>query len=274
MDDDLSDLSDPSDPSDPSESSKTSTVHSQQSSHTHTHPFPIPKEPLNAFKRRIELRKSERNFTVHNTIFPNYINYIIEFKYVRYAIDQMRLILDPNAVNALLMDLELENDFLPIIKNNFQNHKIVVTRGKVRDVTDGSEQIFTITNEHNRAHRGTKENYMQLKALCFWPNTKKQITAHIKSCSICLSNKYERHPTLQKIGETPILKKVGECVHINIFHIANRKYLTCVDKYSKFLQLFEIQSKANIPTLIEQVLITYPNCETIITDNEATFPLK
>lgn len=169
------------------------------------------------------------------------------------------------------MRLEEEYELLPQIKNDFVGSKIIVTKSKVRDIVDANEQTFLMITEHNRAHRGIKENYLQIKSSYFWPEMKRQITAHVGACPICLKNKYERHPTLQMIGETPIPKTVGEILHVDIFHIANKQYLTCVDKYSKFLQILEIHLRVNIPSLIEQLLIAYPNCKSIITDNDATF---
>lgn len=128
--------------------SSTSTVHSRESSQTL--PFPVTNEPLNAFKRRIELEKGNQNATEHSTIFPNYIHHTIRYKHVRYLIDQLKLIIEPNLVTAIYMRLEDEYDILPVIGDNFQGLRIVVTRTKVRDIRDANEQTFILTNEHNR----------------------------------------------------------------------------------------------------------------------------
>lgn len=69
----------------------------------------------------------------------------------------------------------------------------------------------------------------------------------------------------------PISKGVGEMLHMDIFFVDNKKYLTCVDKFSKFLQLFHIRSLNEIAHFIEQVLATNPQCVNITTDNEAVF---
>lgn len=100
---------------------------------------------------------------------------------------------------------------------------------------------------------------------------KKDFVKHVKNCEICLKNKYERHPKLHIIGQAPIPKKVGEMLHLDIFYIGNEKYLTCLDKLSKFLHVYPIRIKTEIPTLIEQILVTYPNCVNITTDNDVSF---
>lgn len=125
--------------------------------------------------------------------------------------------------------------------------------------------------EHNRAHRGSKENYLQLKRLYFWPNLKRNIESHTRTCKICFKNKYERHPVLQKMGRAPLPKTIGEMLHIDIFFVDNNKFLTCIDKYSKFMQIFHLRSNTHIPEMIEQILVIYPNCLNVTTDNDASF---
>lgn len=80
--------------------------------------------------------------------------------------------------------------------------KFLLTKTKVRNVTDPNEQKILIISEYERAHRGAKKNYLQLKREYLWPILKRDTQTHIKTCEICLKNKYERHPALQEIGES------------------------------------------------------------------------
>jgi len=180
----------------------------------------------------------------------------------------MKHVIDPRNKNALHFRSEDEYRLIPEIKNRFPNTKFIITKNKIKDVIDENEQIFLMTNEHNR---GTKENYLQLKNKYFWPNLKKNIQTHIAKCEICLKNKYERHPKLQEIGETPMPNSVGEMLHIDTFFIDKHKYLTCIDKFSKFLQIFHININTEIPRLIEQIIVIYSNCSNITTDNDPLF---
>lgn len=55
-----------------------------------------------------------------------------------------------------------------------------------------------------------------------------------------------------------------------LFHIDNKLYVTSVDRYSKYLNVYLIQSKINFHEKLEEILTQYyPNCKTLITDNEA-----
>jgi len=65
------------------------------------------------------------------------------------------------------------------------------------------------------------------------------------------SNKYNRHPVLIPIGQAPII--------------------TCIDSYSKYLVVKEIQNKLHIETKIAEILQHFPLAKTLMTDNEPSF---
>lgn len=76
----------------------------------------------------------------------------------------------------------------------------------------------------------------------------------------------------QPIGATPIPTKIGESISMDLFHIDNRVYVTCLDRFSKYLRAFLIENKSNFHEKMEEILTqNYPNCKTLITDNEAIF---
>lgn len=59
---------------------------------------------------------------------------------------------------------------------------------------------------------------------------------------------------------------------LNLFHLDNKVYVTCIDRFSKYLKVFLIKNKLNFHEKLEEILTqNYPNCKTIITDNEAIF---
>lgn len=250
-------------------SSTTDTAHSRGSSAVNE--IPRTAEPLNAFRTQIELERSNQNFVTHTTIFPNYLRYHIRYNNIDSAVVQMKFVVNKNNINALHLNPEEECELIPRIKAMYPEIKFLITKNKIRDITDVNKQQYLVMTEHNRAHRGPKENYMQLKQQCFWPNLRNNVNSFSKTCEICLKNKYERHPTLQEIGETPIPKTVGEMLHIDIFFLENNKFLTCQDKFSKFLQIFHLRSNTEVPKMIEQIMVIYPNCSNATTDNESVF---
>lgn len=249
--------------------SSLETVHSRRSSMEND--ISRTAEPLNVFRTQIELERSGLNEIHHETIFPNYIRFHVRYSNINSALNQMRHVVNPRTINALFIRPEEEYELIPRIRENFPEVKFLLTGNRVRDITDPNEQVYLVTNEHNRAHRGSRENYLQLKRQYFWPTLRKNVQTHVRTCEICLKNKYERHPVLQELGETPIPETVGRMLHLDIFFVERKKYLTCIDKFSKFLQIFYIRSNTEIPQLIEQILTIYPECSNITTDNESVF---
>lgn len=101
---------------------------------------------------------------------------------------------------------------------------------------------------------------------------KRDFQKWVKHCEICLTQKYERNPTKQLIGSTPIPTAVGESISMDLFYIDNKQYVTSVDRYSKYLTVNLIQSRLNFQDKLEEILTqNYPNCRYLITDNEAIF---
>jgi len=99
----------------------------------------------------------------------------------------------------------------------------------------------------------------------------KTLQEYVKNCTICNSNKYNRHPVLIPIGQAPIPNKEGENLHIHIFYAQNLMFITCIDSYSKYLVLKEIQNKLNIEAKIAEILQHFPLAKTLMMDNEPSF---
>lgn len=157
-----------------------------------------------------------------------------------------------------------------IIFNSFPNSNFVFTAIKVKNVVDANERLNIITNIHNRAHRQAKNNFQEALRMHFWPQMKGDFVAHVKKCEICNTQKYERVPAKQPIGSTPIPKAVGESISMDLFYIDNKPYVTSVDRFLKYLLIHLIQNKINFLEKLEEILTqNYPNCKSIITDNEA-----
>lgn len=62
---------------------------------------------------------------------------------------------------------------------------------------------------------------------------------------------------------------------MDLFYIDNKTYVTSVDRYSKYLIVHPLESKANFHMKLEGILTqSYPDCQTVITDNENVFNSK
>lgn len=98
----------------------------------------------------------------------------------------------------------------------------------------------------------------------------KQIT---KLCSTCKKSKYERHPNIPKLGETPLPKYPGHTIHIDIFSTERHLVLTAIDKFTKFAITKNIASKAieDIRRPLREILFQFGVPECVVIDNEKSF---
>lgn len=131
-------------------------------------------------------------------------------------------------------------------------------------------QLNIVEQTHDRAHRNAKNNYEEAKRNYYWPKMKQDFQKWVNNCEICKTQKYERIPTKQLIGSTPIPTTVGESISMDLFYIDNKQYVTSVDRYSKYLMIHSIESKVNFQEKLEEILTqNYPEIKFLMTDNEA-----
>ncbi len=156
----------------------------------------------------------------------------------------MREYIQPNVTVGLHCTLEDLYIIQKPLKNNFVN-KFLFTRIFVQDVGNDEDKALIIEETHCRAHRGLDENYKQINRLYYWPKLFIKLKEYIKNCTICNQNKYNRHPIEIPIDEAPIPVNEGENLHVDIFYANKKIFLTCIDAYSKFLTVKEIENKSN-----------------------------
>lgn len=250
--------------------STDSTVHSMESS-------PIEKikrvpYALNRFKNQIEISKADSDSLVSKTVFPSFQNHKILFSSETKLIDNLRISISTRHINAIFSTEETYYLIKEPISNTFPNIKFVFTTTSVKNVTDKDEQLQIVIDVHDRAHRNPNNNYLEAQREFFWPEMKNDFNKKAKACEICKTEKYERQPAKQPFGSTPIPTRTGQSIAIDIFHIDSKLYVSCIDRFSKYLFIHSIHSKVNFHTKLEEIIVQhYPNCETIITDNEAIF---
>lgn len=95
----------------------------------------------------------------------------------------------------------------------------------------------------------------------------------VSNCKVCLESKYQRHPVRQCLGATPLPKRPGERLHIDIFSTDGKYFLSCVDKFSKFAIVQNISSRSivHVAPAILQLINVFPDVKFLYCDNEGSF---
>lgn len=247
-----------------------------ESSHSMASSPPLDKikkinSPVNFFRNQLHFQQSNESSLKTETIFPGYVSHTIKYTNEVNLIEKMSLAVSSQLINGLFMTEEEFYHHKKSIEDAFPEIKFIFTTTKTRNVIDENEILFIITNEHERAHRNHRENYLQLKTKYFFPKMKKKIRAHVLKCEICKKQKFETQPRKNLMKPTPIPGHVGEYLQIDIFHAGKRIFYSTIDRYSKFVLLKEAENKLNAEKVQQEILQLFPNCKYCMTDNEAIF---
>lgn len=257
------------------DSSLVDTVHTQHSS---TPVIDITDKPLQYFKNQIEflnanipknIRISKYDGITHYSVFVNNMNkeQIFNELLIEYC--------EPNThYHCYFPDDTLYLDFSNYI-NNVTNENTPKFHRCMRQVTyiiKPEERQTQIQNYHfgKTNHRGITETIEHLKRKYYWKSINKDITNYINNCQTCKIQKYNRDPVKQPLQLTPTYARPFHTIHLDIFQISNRSYLTILDAFSKFAQAYPLRSH-NLTDVIEQLLVyicTFTAPNEIIADGE------
>ena len=143
----------------------------------------------------------------------------------------------------------------------------------VEDVTNPERICRLIEVEHKRAHRNPRENVLQILENYYFPRMRSLVRDYTKNCEVCKLNKYDRHFIKPQLQPTPIPKYPCEILHIDIFEIHGLKFISCIDKFSKFAKLFHIQNRSaiHLKHKLTKVLHYFTVPRIIVSDNEKGF---
>lgn len=246
------------------------TIHSMNSSPTEK--IDRVALPLNRFKIQFEIQKTTSNLIESKTTFPNHQNHKIQYSIESELINYMKNFVSIRHINAICSTEETFFSIKELIAKAFPYAKFVFTTIKVEDVSDINKQLHIIDDIHNRAHRNPKNNFAEAQREFYWPDMGKDFLKRAKLCEICKTEKYERRPAKQPLGKTPIPTRTGQSIAMDIFHIDNKIFVTCIDRFSKYLYVHALPSRLRFHETLEEIITqNYPACETIITDNEGIF---
>ncbi|XP_015839413.2 retrovirus-related Pol polyprotein from transposon 297 [Tribolium castaneum] len=163
-----------------------------------------------------------------------------------------------------------------ILREHFNESILFKRHLKIlEDVESPEEQIAIIQNYHygKSNHRGINETLQKISSRYYWPNMQKAIQNFINKCEICKAVKYDRKPLKLKFNLTPTPTKPFEIVHIDVLKYQSHKFLTIIDAFSKYAQVYLLENMQAIE-IMKKLLIFFSHHSVpslIITDNGSEF---
>lgn len=188
--------------------------------------------------------------------------FLVQISSNKYDIDFLNFIKE-HVVPNTLYSCHFENDrlyeqFTSVVQKHFNNKLKFKKCNKVLlDVESLDEQRNLLENYHTGKsnHRGIQETYQKISARHYWPNMLKDIQRYINSCDICNVVKYDRNPLKLKFNITPTPSKPFEIVHIDVLKYESHKFLTIIDAFSKYAQVYELDTMQAVE--ITEKLLTF-----------------
>lgn len=215
----------------------------------------ISEKPLNYFLHQIiitntgptESKKTTVYFQKHIRITIN-ISDTSETTMIRILKENIM----PNKLFALYIpDNNLFLEFQEMFVRNFSSsnlYKLVRCVKLVEDITTEARQEEVIRNAHNNnGHRGRDETILRLQRDFFFPKMMDKVSKFINFCNTCQLNKYDRHPPKLQFAITQSPTRPLEICHADIFYYnKNNPFLSIIDKFSKYAQVFPLITRNTI----------------------------
>lgn len=236
--------------------------------------IPHVEAPINVFKNQIIFRIGI-DLDSHEEPHPGYHRHYVSARILDKSklLESLKENLNPNIINGI----KIPENHLGMLQNvyleHFEKYKIRVTQRVVEDVANEERRFCIIEKEHKRAHRAPREMKEQILEAYYFPRMMSIIKKFVATCEICKANKYDRHPTSPELQATPVPKYPCEIVHMDIMEIQNEKFLTVVDKFSKFSKFFHIKDRSAIylRSKLIKILHYFTVPIMLVTDNERGF---
>lgn len=254
--------------------SMTATQHSDESSYHNIMQFTD--APINVFKNQIiitsEGKEASYKFEI---VFPTYHRHTINEPNItsENLTEIFKRYLNPSVTNCVKTTYEVLGKLQEIFRDKFSRYKVKYSQTVVTDLLMDEEQENVIINEHNRAHRNSTENKIQILSKYYFPQMHSKIKKIVKSCKVCKENKYDRHPNKITLSETPIPQFPGQIVHVDIYLTEKKPILTAIDKFSKYAQARILKSRATVDVkeTLREILLSFGMPEIVVIDNEKSF---
>lgn len=246
--------------------------HSQEENISAT--LPITEKPLNFYKTQFVFSFFSRPSMKIVNYFgrQRYLITITENNYETEIINCLRDYSTPASVNGIhSKNPKLYETIARLINQTFDNSiKFVFTNTLLQDVPTEEAKNTLLKEFHYPNHRGAEELSAEILRKYYWPNVRKDCQTYVNSCSICQCAKYERHPIQYKLKLTPSPKEPFDIVHMDVFSLRNKKYLTAIDVFSKYLMYEPLNScnAADIVVAYTNLFSRYKLPKLLITDNQ------
>lgn len=232
--------------------------------------------PLNAFRNQVIIEKvNDHPDTIVTHPFPGVRRTVIKRTSLTDQIlaTLLKEFFDPTKLNGLYTSEEILGKLQEVYKQFFSRAnilKIRFTQKILEDVSDPEEQERIIRETHLRAHRGINENKEQILREFYFPKLTQKVRNFIRVCDVCNESKYDRHPLVIPIQETPIPRYPFQIMHIDIFQIQEQYFLSSIDKFSKYGRMVPIRSRnsAHVEKGMWNTLTSHVVPESIVVDNE------
>lgn len=253
--------------------SLTPTMHSSSSSAEDL--IPSVELPLNTFKNQIIMEIKDTSSYEFKIIFPSHHRHTVQEPAYspELLLEKLKMYLNPSVTNCIKAPEPVMLKIQSIYPLHLSNYKARFTQIVVKDVVDEAAQREIIISTHNRAHRNSLENKIQILEEYYFPSMSSKIKNIVKACKICKENKYERHPNHMKINSTPMPTFPGHTIHIDIFSTDKYKVLTAIDKFTKFAVAKVLNGKSieNIRKPLREIIFYFGVPKSVIFDNEKSF---
>lgn len=251
------------------------TVHSADTSDDHY--IWTTEKPVNMFKTQLIFKISSLDIDSYEQVFPKYHRF--NFSRPDYSEEALVKIfkekLNPKGVNCIYCPIPLTQVIQETYRKHFSHSKIFklfISQVFLQDVRRSEEQDEIVQKVHEYAHRGMKENKLQILSDYFFPEIDKKLKIYINNCLICKKCKYDRKPP-KLIQKTNDANRPFQKIHIDIFFIKGRKMLTVVDAFSKFANVIPLETRTiiDLKRAITEHLRIFGRPEIIVCDQEPGF---
>lgn len=215
-------------------------------------------EIVNKYANQIIIEKSNKpgkSPHIACLIFPNHFRHV--FHRPDYTEDDLKDLLqkhlDPTKSNCIFVERKIAHTCKKILDSHFKNIKVHFSNIKLPDLISGNDQNDFIKKCHNFNHRGYKLTYEEVQKSVFFPRMMAKVKEFVKNCESCKFAKYERRP-FRIPHSRRVYNRPFENVFIDVFVKETEKFLTLVDSFSKFAQIYKISNETTdeiVESLIE-----------------------
>lgn len=249
-----------------SDNSLRPTIHSQiEEMNDH---IPIMDTIVNRFKNQIIITSDY--LELHESIFDNRRIYLDPNLTSEELVEKLKYFINKKkvAIYTQIPDHDFNTIQLILIKE-FPNIKFIRCSHFAQDVEDEEElnKIISINHKQLR-HPGMLALYQELKFKIYSINLKISINKITNNCDTCCRGKYDRKPIKAKFHKTEIPNDKNQIIHMDIYTNTGNKFITFIDKFSKFAVAYPI-GHSNHTAIIQKLRLyfNHKKPKKIIADN-------